>query len=96
MAKIHAEVIYALPLRQDCSEVELEEGATVERAIRRSGVLERNREIDVISVRLGIWGRRARLSDVLRDGDRVEIYRPLAADPKEIRRQRAAKKQRAR
>mgnify|MGYP000923238693 CR=1 FL=1 len=86
------EVVYALPLQQDCSELEMRGGATVAQAIEASGVLARNPQIDLATVQVGIWGRRAQLSDMLRDRDRVEIYRPLRADPKEIRRQRAAKK----
>ncbi|HZR01881.1 MAG TPA: RnfH family protein [Burkholderiales bacterium] len=92
MSPIHVEVVYALPFRQDCSEIELEAGATVEGAIEQSGVLRRNPEIDPASLWVGIWGRRAQLSDRLRDGDRVEIYRPLVADPKELRRRRVGKK----
>lgn len=89
---MRVEVVVAFPLQQDCSELELQDGASVEQAIMASGVLARHPQIDLASVQVGIWGRRAQLSDTLRDRDRVEIYRPLLADPKEVRRQRAAKK----
>lgn len=88
---MRVEVVYALPLHQDCSEVELPSGATLAQAIEASGVLARHPQIDLATTKVGIWGRRAHCADLLRDGDRVEIYRPLRADPKEIRRQRAAK-----
>lgn len=92
MTRIRVEVVYALPLVQDCSVVEVEQGASLEQAVRVCGVLERNREIDLQHAQVGIWGRRAGLSAVLREGDRVEIYRPLAADPKQVRRERAVRK----
>ncbi len=89
--RIHVEVAYARPDVQVLLPVELEAGATVEEAVRRSGVLERFPEIDLGGRnKVGIWGRVTRLNQPLRDGDRVEIYRPLIADPKEVRRQRAA------
>jgi putative ubiquitin-RnfH superfamily antitoxin RatB of RatAB toxin-antitoxin module len=64
----------------------------VEEALRRSGVLERCPEIDLQRSRVGIFGRFCTLDQVLEDGDRVEIYRPLAADPKDLRRARLAAK----
>lgn len=83
------EVVYALPLQQDCSELEMPEGASVAQAIEACGVLTRHPQIDLSIAQVGIWGRRALLTDALRDRDRVEIYRALRADPKEVRRQRA-------
>jgi putative ubiquitin-RnfH superfamily antitoxin RatB of RatAB toxin-antitoxin module len=85
------EVAYAKPDEQALLSVELEEGATAEAAIRRSGVLERFPEIDLETGKIGIFSKPCKLDQVLRAGDRVEIYRPLIADPKEARRQRAAK-----
>lgn len=62
--------------------------ATVLDALRASGLLERHANIDLSRQRVGVWGKLADLGDALRDGDRVEIYRPLAIDPKEARRLR--------
>jgi len=88
--RIRVEVAYARPDVQVLLPVELEPGATVEEAVRRSGVLERFPEIDLGGRnKVGVWGRLAKLTQPLRDGDRVEIYRPLIADPKEVRRRRA-------
>ncbi|MFW5954688.1 MAG: RnfH family protein [Guyparkeria sp.] len=83
------EVAYARPDVQVILEVDVPEGATVEEAIRKSGVLERFPEIDLSSQKVGIFGKVAPLSQALREWDRVEIYRPLIADPKAARRQRA-------
>jgi hypothetical protein len=91
---MRVEVVYALPLEQDCSSVELAEGATIREAVERSGVLTRHAQIDRATVRIGIWGRPAGWDTPVRDGDRVEIYRPLQADAKEARRKRAAAKPR--
>ncbi|RMH52069.1 MAG: RnfH family protein [Zetaproteobacteria bacterium] len=71
------EVIYALPHRQHRIEVELEAGATVEEAIEKSGIMEQCPEIDLTHNKVGIFARLVPLSRELRDGDRVEIYRPL-------------------
>ncbi|WP_105198636.1 RnfH family protein [Escherichia albertii] len=89
--KITVEVVYALPERQYLQRVKLQEGATVEEAIRASGLLELRTDIDLAKNKVGIYSRPAKLSDIVHDGDRVEIYRPLIADPKELRRQRAEK-----
>lgn len=89
MSEIRVEVVYALPERQYLRALSLEEGCTVEQAITASGLLELRQDIDLQSNKVGIFSRPARLDDVLNDGDRVEIYRPLIADPKELRRQRA-------
>lgn len=87
---IAVEVAYALPDEQVIIPVKIEAGATVEQAIVRSAVLSRFPEIDLAVNKVGVFGKLGRLDAVLRDGDRVEIYRPLLADPKEIRKQRAA------
>ncbi|MEO3323529.1 RnfH family protein [Enterobacter cloacae] len=89
--KIAVEVVYALPEKQYLQRVTLEEGATVEASIRASGILELRRDIDLAKNKVGIYSRPVKLGDVLKEGDRVEIYRPLIADPKELRRQRAEK-----
>jgi len=90
-AKIAVEVAYALPEKQYLRRVTLEEGATVEQAIHASGLLALRTDIDLAKNKVGIYSRPVKLTDVLSDGDRVEIYRPLIADPKELRRQRAEK-----
>jgi len=88
---IEVEAVYALPRRQHCLRLRLPEGSRVHDAIERSGLLERHREIDPGVSRVGIFGRLVGWEQVLRPGDRVEIYRPLIADPREVRKQRARK-----
>ena len=89
--KMVVEVAYALPEKQYLQRVTLDEGATVEEAIRASGLLELRSDISLTKNKVGIFSRPVKLTDELHDGDRVEIYRPLIADPKELRRQRAEK-----
>ncbi|MEQ9745787.1 RnfH family protein [Pectobacterium actinidiae] len=89
MSAMQVDVVYALPERQYLRTVKLEEGSTVEQAIMASGLLELRHDIDLQVNKVGIYSRAAKLADVVQDGDRVEIYRPLIADPKELRRQRA-------
>lgn len=84
------EVAYALPDLQVILPVEVEGGTTLRQAIERSGLLNRFPEIDLAVNKVGIFGRLAKLDEPLRARDRVEIYRPLIADPKEVRKQRAA------
>lgn len=88
-ASINVEVVYALPDVQTLMLVRLAEGATVEAAIRASGVLEAFPEIDLTKNKMGIFSKLVKLDEIVRDKDRVEIYRPLIADPKEVRRKRA-------
>jgi len=88
-ADIVVEVAYALPEKQYLRKVTLAEGATLEEAIVASGLLELRPDIDLKKNKVGIYSRPAKLHDEVHDGDRVEIYRPLIADPKELRRQRA-------
>jgi len=90
-AKIVVEVAYALPEKQYLQRVTLEEGATIEQAIAASGLLTLRTDIDLSRNKVGIYSRPAKLQDRVRDGDRIEIYRPLTADPKALRRQRAEK-----
>jgi len=90
-ANIVVEVVYALPEKQYLQRVTLEDGATVEEAIRASGLLALRSDIDLAKNKVGIYSRPVKLADNVKDGDRVEIYRPLIADPKELRRQRAEK-----
>lgn len=91
---IRIEVAYALPGCQRLLEVEVPAGTTLEEAVERSGIRVLHPEIDLGAMRAGIFGRRAPPNAVLREGDRVEIYRPLVADPKEARRRRAGKDKR--
>jgi len=89
--KIGVEVVYALPNDQQIFSTKVAEGATVGEAIRDSGILERYSEINLGTVnKVGIFGKLCKQDRVLNEGDRVEIYRPLIADPKEVRRKRAA------
>jgi hypothetical protein len=87
---ITVEVAYALPEQQVLESVEVAAGATVREAIEQSGVLVAHPEIDLASNKVGIFGKLSKLDQPLRDRDRVEIYRPLKADPKEVRKLRAA------
>jgi len=86
---IEVEVVYALPQRQWSKRVALNEGASVREAIARSGWFADHPEIDPTQLKVGIWNRRASLDATVRADDRIEIYRPLTADPKEARRRRA-------
>ena len=87
---IKVQVVYALPERQDLVNITLPAGSTLQRAVEVSGLLQKYPEIDLAGGRFGIFAKISKLDTVLRDLDRVEIYRPLIADPKEVRRQRAA------
>lgn len=89
--QISLEVAYALPDRQALLEVVVEGGASVEQAILASGIIKRFSQIDLATCKVGIWNRTCKLTDVPKNGDRIEIYRPLIADPKEARRRRAEK-----
>jgi len=90
--KIKVEVAYALPEQQVIIPVQVEQGTTVEQAVSLSGVLQQFPEIDLASTKVGIFGKICKPDTVLRERDRVEIYRSLIADPKESRRRRADKK----
>lgn len=89
MSEIRVEVVYALPHRQYLRTVKLEEGSNVEQALIASGLLELRKDIDIKKNKFGIYSRPVKLVDTVNDGDRIEIYRPLIADPKELRRIRA-------
>lgn len=89
MPEIRVEVVYALPERQYLRSVTLESGSSVQQAIEASGILEQRSDIDLSINKVGVYSRPVKLTDEVQDGDRVEIYRPLIADPKELRRQRA-------
>ena len=89
--KIMIEVSYALPKKQIIIPVLVPKDISVKEAIELSGILKKFEEIDLSSNQVGIFGKLTSLDKILRDHDRIEIYRPLIADPKEIRRKRAAK-----
>jgi len=89
---IHVEVAYAREDVQVILEIEVPEGTTLEQAIQQSGILERFPEIDLEKNKVGVFGKISKRDAILRENDRVEIYRPLIADPKASRRKRAEKK----
>ncbi len=88
---IRVEVAYALPDKQAILEVEVAEGCTVLEAARQSGITDRFEGIDLENSKFGIFGKVVAPGHALKEGDRVEIYRPLIADPKEVRKERAAR-----
>lgn len=87
---ITVEVCYARADKQEVVNVRLPAGSTVLAALEACGLLEKYPEIDVKKNKFGIWNKLSKPDSALRDRDRVEIYRPLIADPKEVRKQRAA------
>jgi putative ubiquitin-RnfH superfamily antitoxin RatB of RatAB toxin-antitoxin module len=88
---INIEVVYGTPEKQLILEVLVDSNATVEQTIEISGMSQHFPEIDLSENKVGIWNRTCKLTDTLKDGDRIELYRPLIADPKEVRRMRAEK-----
>lgn len=87
---ITVEVAYALPHQQLIIPVQVAQDTTAEDAIKLSGIMAKFPEIDLSINQVGIFGKLTKLETPLRHLDRVEIYRPLIADPKEVRKQRAA------
>lgn len=94
MAEFRIQVCYARPEWQFLRELCVAPGTTIRGAIRASGLLEEAPEIDLSTARVGVYGKLQELDAPLREHDRVEIYRPLIADPKDARRRRAIKKER--
>lgn len=86
------EVVYALPESQMLVPLDVVEGTTAEQAIRLSGILTDYPEIDLNDCKIGIFSKLCELNTELRELDRVEIYRPLLVDPKEVRRKKAEQK----
>ena len=84
------EVAYALAEKQSLISLEVNEGSTLKDAIDASGILKQFKQIDLSKDRVGIFSKFATLDTVLREKDRVEIYRSLEADPKKVRKERAA------
>ena len=87
--KINIEVVYALPDEQTLLKKTLPAGTTLMEGITASGLLDKFPDLELSQHKLGIFGKLAKPDAVLRDKDRIEIYRPLIADPKEVRRRRA-------
>ena len=88
--RIAVEVAYAKADEQLILELEVAPGTTLQQAVEQSGILERFPEIDPAQLKAGVFGKLKKLDQTLREGDRIEIYRPLIADPKQVRKQRAA------
>ncbi|MCK4675933.1 MAG: RnfH family protein [Gammaproteobacteria bacterium] len=90
MDSINVEVAYALPEKQIIRAVNVDVGTTIGAAIVQSGIMMDFPDLELEEAKVGIFGKAAVMTTVLNDGERVEIYRPLIADPKEVRRKRAA------
>lgn len=87
---VRVEVVYALPQRQELVQLQLPSGATARQAVEASGLLQKYPDIELDGRnKLGIFAKLSKPDTVLRDRDRVEIYRPLIADPKAVRKKRA-------
>ncbi len=89
VAEVHVDVVYAEPGRTWSRALRLPAGSTVAQAVEASGLAGERPDVRVADDMLGVFGRRVGPQQVLRDGDRVEVYRPLALDPMEARRRRA-------
>lgn len=92
--KITIEVAYAKAQEQSILKVVLDEGSTIEQAILYSGICAKFPEIDLNKVKVGIFSKQQPLTNRVKEGDRIEIYRPLLVDPKEARRAKAKKTKR--
>lgn len=90
--RFRVQIVYATAAAEVRKDVEVEQGATIEQAIRSSGILDAMPGIDLSTQLVGIYAKKKSLDTVLREHDRIEIYRPLVADPKETRRARAKKR----
>lgn len=89
--QLMVEVAFALPTKQTILTISVAADATVEQIIVLSGILQQYPEIDLSQQKVGVWSRTVKLTDTVKEGDRIEIYRPLIADPKDLRRRRAEK-----
>ena len=87
--KIQIELVYALPHEQTLLKFDVPVGTSIAEGVRLSGNLSKHTEIDPDKSKFGIFGKLSKADVVLREMDRIEIYRPLIADPKEVRRKRA-------
>ena len=90
--EILVEVVYALPEEQVIISIEVPKKINIKQAIEKSGIQKKFPEIDLSKNKVGIFGKQTTLDHLLSDRDRIEIYRPLILDPKEMRRKRASKK----
>ncbi len=88
---INIEVAYALPDIQRIIPMQVAEGTELLEAVKQSAILDEFPEIDIETAKVGIFGKLKKANTALREGDRVEIYRKLIADPKQVRKERAAK-----
>ena len=89
--QIAIELVYGLPNEQTLLSLQIDAQSTVEQAIVESGICQQYKEIDLAVNKVGVWNRAVKLGQIVEDGDRIEIYRPLIADPKEVRKRRAEK-----
>ena len=89
MSEFEVEIVFALPDRQSLKSVPVATGETVADVVAKSGLHADFPEIEIDSLAVGIWGREADRTQPVKEGDRIEIYRPLAMDPREARRQLA-------
>jgi len=89
---ITVEIIYIKPGSQNSLTLKIPQGSNINQAISRSGVLKHFPEIDLTVNKVGVFSKIQSLDSLLCEGDRIEIYRPLVADPKEARRRRAKNK----
>ena len=92
MKQIVVTVVYALRERATEVELQLPEGATVAQALARSGLAALHPEADIAQCPVGIFGKTVERDAIVADGDRIEVYRPVQADPKELRRRRATRR----
>ena len=90
--EILVEIAYALPEEQVIISIKVPTIFNVQQAIEKSGIQKKFPSIDLSKNKVGIFGKKTTLDHTLNDRDRIEIYRPLILDPKEMRRKRAAKK----
>jgi putative ubiquitin-RnfH superfamily antitoxin RatB of RatAB toxin-antitoxin module len=90
--EILVEIAYALPEEQVIISIKVPTIFNVQQAIEKSGIQKKFPSIDLSKNKVGIFGKKTTLDHLLKDRDRIEIYRPLILDPKEMRRKRAAKK----
>lgn len=86
------EVAYAMPDKQCILTLEVASQTTIEMAIKQSGILTKFPSLHMGTIQVGVFGKRRQLLDVVQDGDRIEIYRPLTIDPKDARRAKAKKR----
>ena len=89
MSEFEVEIVFALPDKQSLQSIPVASGETVADVVAKSGLREDFPEIEIDSLAVGIWGREADRTQLVKEGDRIEVYRPLEMDPREARRQLA-------